>query len=239
MINKGEVLVVVPAFNEEVTIDSVIRDLQKCGYPFVVIDDGSVDNTAVIAGKSGARVISLPLHTGVGGALRCGFRYACELGFKAVIQCDADGQHSSFYFDDLVETVNRTGADMVIGSRFKSSQSTMTLSPARRLVMWVLARIAGQATKHPITDATSGFRIITQPLLKEFARSFPVYYLGDTFEAIVVAGRANYKVEEIGVGMTPRSAGTSSVTNTRAVMLIAKALVTTALGLHFRIKRRS
>jgi hypothetical protein len=126
---------------------------------------------------------------------------------------------------------------MVIGSRFRSAQNTLDPSTTRRFAMWWLARVARFATQHPITDSTSGFRIICQPLLGEFAQHLPSYYLGDTFEALVVAGRSGYVVQEIGVAMAPRASGTSSASSGRAIVLIAKSLATVLLGMHFRIRR--
>ena len=237
MLQKADVLVVVPAFNEAASITKVLLDIRICGFDTLVVDDGSTDDTAAVARQSQTQVVSLPLNSGVGGALRCGFRYAVENGYSAIIQCDADGQHLSQHLDDLLEASNVSGSHMVIGSRFRSAQNTLDPSTPRRFAMWWLARVARFATGHPITDSTSGFRIIRQPLLGEFAQHLPPYYLGDTFEALVVAGRFGYTVEEIGVAMAPRLSGSSSASSGRAIVLIGKSLATVLLGLHFRIRR--
>ena len=237
MIQSSEVLVVIPAFNESATIAKVVSEVFASGFSCVVIDDGSDDSTAQVAKQAGAAVLSLSFNAGVGGALRCGFRYAVENNYRAVIQCDADGQHLSQHLDDLLHASNDSAAHMVIGSRFRSAQNTLDPSTTRRFAMWWLARVARFATGHPITDSTSGFRIIRQPLLGEFAQHLPPYYLGDTFEAVVVAGRSGYAVEEIGVAMAPRASGTSSASSGRAIVLIGKSLATVLLGLHFRIRR--
>lgn len=239
MITKSEVLVVIPAFNEEATVAQVISGVQAEGFAVVVVDDGSTDATAVLSRGVGAEVLSLPLNAGVGGALHTGFRFAVKYGYRAVIQFDADGQHLSKHLTDLLDAANHYDADMVIGSRFKSDAKSMEISATRKLAMNWLAIIASYATKHKITDATSGFRIITQPLLGEFAESFPTYYLGDTFEAVVVAGRAGYKVIEIGAMIAPRVSGSSTSTSARSVGLIAKALVLTVFMIHFRIRKKS
>ena len=237
MLQKTDVLVVVPAFNEAASIAQVLLEIRSNGFESLVVNDGSMDGTAAIARESGAKVISLPLNSGVGGALRCGFRYAVENGYSAIIQCDADGQHLPQHLDDLLQASNSSAAHMVIGSRFRSEQNTLDPSSIRRFAMWWLARVARFATGHPITDSTSGFRIIRQPLLSEFAQHLPPYYLGDTFEAVVVAGRSGYIVEEIGVAMSPRASGASSASSGRAIVLIGKSLATVLLGLRFRIRR--
>jgi len=237
MLQVSDVLVVIPAFNESKTIGQVVDQVAAFGFQTLVVNDGSIDETAAVASKHGARVVSLPLNSGVGGALRCGFRYAVENGFTAVIQCDADGQHIASHLVDLVNATNRTGAHMVIGSRFGSESTTHHPSLLRRFAMRILSKVAQHATKNEITDSTSGFRVIRQPLLGELALNLPAYYLGDTFEAVVVAGRAGYHIEEIGVAMAPRLHGTSSSGNMRSILLIGKVLTTVLLGIHFRLRR--
>ena len=237
MLQANDVLVVVPAFNEAASIGQVLDGIQSHGFRVLVVDDGSTDETSVVAHQKNAIVLSLPLNVGVGGALRCGFRYAVENGFSAIIQCDADGQHLPSHLDDLVEATNRTDAHMMIGSRFGSEKTTHDPSLLRRFAMLALSKVAQHATKHRITDSTSGFRLIQQPLLGELATHLPAYYLGDTFETVVVAGRAGYHVEEIGVAMAPRKHGTSSSGNFRSIVLIGKVLTTVLLGIHFRLRR--
>ena len=239
MIHSSEVLVVIPAFNESATIAKVVSEVFVSGFSCVVVDDGSTDSTANIAKQAGAAVLSLPFNAGVGGALRCGFRYAVENNYRAVIQCDADGQHHSHHFQDLVNCTNTTHADFVLGSRFRSQENKLDPHIVRRFAMWWLARVASRATGQKITDSTSGFRLIRRPLLDELAAHLPDYYLGDTFEALVVLGRAGYAVEEIGVAMAPRQSGVSTASNGRAVALIGKSLTTVLLGLHFRIEKKA
>ena len=237
MLQVSDVLVVIPAFNESKSIGQVLDQISSHGFQTLVVNDGSIDATADIARQRGSRVVSLSLNSGVGGALRCGFRYAAENGFTAVIQCDADGQHLPNHLVDLLNAMNQTDAHMVIGSRFGSISTTHDPSLIRRFAMWALAKVAQRATKHKITDSTSGFRLIRQPLLGELAENLPAYYLGDTFETVVVAGRAGYHIEEISVAMAPRVSGQSSASSARSIMLIGKALTTVLLGIHFRIRR--
>ena len=237
MLQVSEVLVVVPAFNEVKSIGQVVNQVVTFGFQTLVVDDGSIDQTADVARQHGAHVVSLPLNSGVGGALRCGFRYAVENGFAAVIQCDADGQHLPNHLSDLVDAANRTNTHMMIGSRFGSENTTHDPSLLRRFAMLTLSKVAQHATKHKITDSTSGFRLIQQPLLGELAVQLPAYYLGDTFETVVVAGRAGYHIEEIGVAMAPREFGNSSSGDIRSILLIGKVLTTVLLGIHFRLRR--
>jgi glycosyltransferase involved in cell wall biosynthesis len=235
MLSKQDVLVVVPAFNEQESIGQVIADISHCGYKYVVIDDGSEDETRKRVLEASGDVISLPINGGVGAALRCGFKYAIQNGYKAVIQCDADGQHPVGYLDNLIDAMNEMNADLVIGSRFESDLTSMSLSAPRRVAMYLLARIASRYVKQPISDATSGFRIIKGSLLESFAKSFPTYYLGDTFEALVVAGKANYTICQTPTPLVDRQTGKPSSSNSDSVRQIAKVLLVAILGLHTNI----
>lgn len=203
-------LVVVPAFNEELAVGRVVETARALGYPVCVVDDGSRDHTAAVAERAGAMVLRLPLNLGVGGALRCAFRHAVASGYNVVVQVDGDGQHNPAEIPGLLDKLRQTQADMVIGSRFLSPDNRYVVRSPRRLVMGLLARRASAAVGSRITDATSGFRAIQSPLLNFFARDYPVEYLGDTFEALVSAGRRGARVVEHPINASRRQHGTPS-----------------------------
>lgn len=236
LLDRRSVLVVVPAFNEEKSIGAVVDSLLGIGLQTVVVSDGSSDGTAAVARLRGARVLDLPINLGVGGALRTGFKFAIDNGFEAVVQVDADGQHPADEIARLVDVANDTGADMVIGSRFLNDRPSMEVVGIRRVAMRVLARSASASTGTPITDATSGFRLIRQPLLGQFAIHFANNYLGDTYEAVVSAGRAGYKVVETPATLTRRLHGESTASTGSAVRFTLKGLGVAALGLHKRLR---
>ena len=234
-ISKENLLVIVPAFNEAGSIAEVLMELQPFGYNVLVVSDGSKDATPDIARALGVRVLELPLNLGVGGALRAGFRYAVKERYRAVVQVDADGQHPADEIADLVAAANENGAHLVIGSRFLSEGTSMEVGITRRLVMRILARSSSRATGINITDTTSGFRIICEPLLTKYAISFPINYLGDTYEAVVAAGRSGYKVIEIPAALRERTSGESTASIAQSVRFTVKGLVVAALRLHQRI----
>jgi glycosyltransferase involved in cell wall biosynthesis len=234
-IGKENTLVIVPAFNEAASIESVILDLRSQNFAVLVVSDGSTDGTAEIARNAGARVLNLPINLGVGGALRAGFKFAVAEKYLAVVQVDADGQHPPDEIEDLIREANSFDAHMVIGSRFKSTGTSMEVSFVRRLVMRLLARSASKATGCEITDATSGFRIIRQPLLGKFSQSFPTNYLGDTYEAVVTAGRAGFVVREIPAALRERAAGESTASIAQAVGFTVKGIVVALLRLNQKI----
>jgi glycosyltransferase involved in cell wall biosynthesis len=202
-----DVLVLVPAFNEEGSVGAVVEEVVRHGYDALVIDDGSVDRTADKARRAGAIVVRLPVNLGVGGALRCGFRYAVTHGYSTVVQCDADGQHDPAEIAVLLDVMRTERADLVIGSRFAREDADYEVGTVRRLVMHRLAHAATRRTGVTITDATSGFRAIGGRLLGSFAASYPAEYLGDTIEALAQAGRSGYRIAQVGVRMRPRASG--------------------------------
>lgn len=237
MINTQPLLVIVPALNEQETIQQVVREVRAEQIDVLVVDDSSTDETANRAEAAGASVLRLPVNLGVGGALRAGFRFAVDYHYVAVVQVDADGQHPARQIRDLVAAAEQQNAHLVIGSRYLSPDATLVPTTSRRLAMQLLGKVVSRAAGHTITDSTSGFRIICEPLLSEFAREFPAYYLGDTYEATIGAARSGYRVAEVPAALSNRSYGTSSAGSLRAIALIAKVLIVTVLRLQARPRK--
>ena len=237
---NSRALVVVPAWNEEASISNVVNDLVRHSFDVLVVDDGATDHTYSRAQQAGATVVRLPFNLGVGAALRCGFKVAVQNDYQIVIQCDADGQHPIEHISDLLKTLDETNADMVIGSRFKTNdESIMKVSQIRRIAMWVLSFAASSAAKTKITDSTSGFRAIRSPLLNQLSSNMPAYYLGDTFEVIVAAGRAGYSIVEIPAPIKERTHGVSTASTIQAIRMTIKAMLVALFGIHCRLARKT
>lgn len=224
-------IVVVPAYNEEKSLAAVLSGIRDTGLRCVVVDDGSTDGTSDVARQFSVDLLRLPVNFGVGGALRMGFKFAVANNFAAAIQFDADGQHEHHEIESLFREANASGADLVIGSRFRSKSIGQEISFSRRVAMRALATMASRYTKTRITDSTSGFRLVRRPLLDEFANHLPTHYLGDTFEALVLTGRAKYQVTEVATSMSERAFGSSSASRLAAVSLIARAVLAVLFGL--------
>lgn len=231
----SDVVVIIPAHNEVETTGDVIRAVRAQGLPVVLVDDGSTDGTREVAERAGAAVLRLSVNLGVGAALRCGFRYAVENGYRVAIQCDADGQHDPADVPALLQAMQEEHAHLVIGNRFGGDRPN-DVSRARRLVMRILARVATRAAGRPIGDATSGFRAVSVPLLNEFARCYPAQYLGDTFEVLVASARAGYCVVSTPITMRARQGGLRSAGSAASIAFLVRALlvVTLRIGTRYR-----
>lgn len=234
----NRVLVIVPALNEERSIGPIVAAIRELGYEVCVVDDGSTDSTGARAREAGATVLSVPLNLGVGGALRCGFRWALANDYDAVVQLDGDGQHDPNEVAALLGAMRESDADMVIGSRFAVGAGAYEVRAARRFAMGLLARRAERATGTKVIDSTSGFRAIRRPLLDQFAASYPVEYLGDTVEALIEAGRANARIVEHPISASPRAHGSGSAGTLASIWYVARVLIAVEL-MHNRRLRRS
>ena len=114
------VMVIIPALNEEGAVGAVVRGAKAAlpGAPVLVIDDHSTDRTAMVAEQAGAQVLRLPVHLGLGGAVQAAYKLAFEMGFDFVVRVDGDGQHDTADIPRVLEALQSTGAEVVIGSRF-------------------------------------------------------------------------------------------------------------------------
>jgi len=237
----ARVLVIVPAWNEEESLPSTVRDIEAAAaadlaaydVDVLVVDDGSGDATARVAAAAGARVCSLPFNLGVGGAMRTGYRYAVRHGYDVAVQLDADGQHDARYLARLLPLVGE--ADLVIGARFAGEGERYRVSLLRGAAMKVLARTLSRMARTRLTDVTSGYRVANRRAMTLFALHYPAEYLGDTVESTVIAIRAGCTVRQVPVEMRTRQGGTPSQTPFKAALYLLRAVV--ALGLAL-VRRR-
>ena len=121
-------LIIVPAYNEGENIERVINNLKDnfSQYDYIVINDGSRDNTEQICRQNGYNYISHPVNLGLAGAFRTGMKYALKEGYDAAIQFDGDGQHNPNEIPDLLKPIIDDGADFVNGSRYMNGPEENT-----------------------------------------------------------------------------------------------------------------
>ncbi len=198
----------------------------------LVVNDGSTDSTAHIAGIAGATVVSLPFNVGVGGAMRTAFLYARRHGYEAVVQVDADGQHDPADLDRILDGL--AGADVVVGTRFHPNSMYFVGGP-RRWAMVLLSKTLSRMNGGAISDPTSGFRAAGPRAIDLFAVDYPAEYLGDTVGSLAIAIRRGLVVDEVPVTMYFRQHGRPSKNALWSALYLGRAsLAIMATGLKGR-----
>ncbi|HZR22792.1 MAG TPA: glycosyltransferase family 2 protein [Vicinamibacterales bacterium] len=162
----AETSVVIPAFNESMSIASLVSAVRGADAwrEIIVVDDGSTDDTGAQAAAAGARVIRHPYNKGNGASVKSGIRAATG---QFVLILDADGQHRPA---DAARLVSQLATyDLVVGARAMHTHA----SAARRMGNMLLNELATYLTEHPIPDLTSGFRAARREYLVEFLHLLP------------------------------------------------------------------
>jgi hypothetical protein len=209
---NSRVMVIIPTLNEEEAIGDVVRGVREVlpGVPVVVIDDHSRDSTAQTAERAGAQVVRLPVHLGVGGCVQTGYKLAFEQGFEYVLRVDGDGQHDPRYLPHMLEALQTTGVELVVGSRFVAGGSGEYTSFPRHLGIVFFRAVLRVILGKPIYDPTSGFVGANRRALEVFARTFPLEY--PEIEVLVVLQRRRFNFLELPCVMRKRAGGQSSIT---------------------------
>lgn len=229
------VLVVVPAYNEEGSIRSVAESLRRENLDFVVINDGSTDDTAVILDKYSIPHIDLVENLGIGGAVQTGYIYAFTRGYDAAVQFDGDGQHDARFVRELLIPIEDGEADIVVGSRFSGTLSQFRSSAARRLGIRVLSSILYLVSRDSVKDVTSGFRAVNRPVLKLFSESYPTDYPEP--ESLALAMSRGFVVREVPVVMHERAHGSSSISGLKSIWYMVKVSLSILIVGLFQRKR--
>jgi polyprenyl-phospho-N-acetylgalactosaminyl synthase len=160
LVSRGQVYVVIPAYNEGTVIFRVVSEVSRAGYIVIVIDDGSSDATAEQAGAAGATVIRHPFNLGQGAALQSGIEYALAQAAECIVTFDADGQHRVSDISRLTDALVRERADFALGSRFLGQAPD--LPPLRRLVLRAATAFTRLTTGLQLTDTHNGLRAMTR-----------------------------------------------------------------------------
>ena len=155
--------ILIPAFNAEKTLNTVVIECHSFGIPLIVVDDGSTDNTVSNLPALQLTLLSHKTNLGKGSALRTGFEWAMLHGFEAVITLDADGQHDASAIPLLISAAEKSGVDLMIASRFTQFEEMSGLRKFwNRFGVWCMRKRTG----FDITDSQSGFRFYSARLLQ-------------------------------------------------------------------------
>ena len=159
---SGRYCVVIPAFNAQDTIEAVVRCVKQQGLEVLIVDDGSRDQTASLASREGAVVISHLKNQGKGCALRTAFGYALRGGYDGVITMDGDGQHDPAEIPRLIRAAEHQHAALAIGDRMTDG---VVMPPLRRWTNRVMSTLVSAVSRQPIPDSQCGFRLIRREVL--------------------------------------------------------------------------
>ena len=209
MKNK-KILLIIPAYNEQDNILNTYEKIKeynkenKTHYDVIVINDGSKDKTEEILISNKIPYITLIHNLGIGGAVQTGYKYAYENNYDIAVQFDGDGQHDPMYIKDLQACMEQTGADIVIGSRFKTERKPIN---SRMIGSQLITTAIFLTTKGKyIGDVTSGMRLFNKKMIKRFGYDMHYSPEPDTLAYLLNCG---VKIEEVQVQMHERIAGVS------------------------------
>lgn len=205
-----KILVIIPAFNEEGSIERVVSALKAfcSNVDYLIINDCSTDATKSICEKKNLRHINLPINLGIGGGVQTGYQYAVENNYDIAVQLDGDGQHNPKDIPQLIQPILDGEADLAIGSRFLKKNGFQS-SFQRRVGIRFLKDLIRLCCGITIQDTTSGFRACGRQMTAYFARCYAEDYPEP--EAIVRAVKNGFRIKEVPVVMSERKSGTSSI----------------------------
>lgn len=216
-----KVLIIIPAYNESGSIERVVDYIIK-NYPeydYIVINDGSKDNTRDICRDRGYQYLNLSINLGIGGAVQTGYKYAKDKDYDVAVQIDGDGQHDIAYLENMIKILQKNEADIVIGSRFIEKEGFQS-SAARRTGIKILSGLILLCTGYRIKDVTSGFRAVNKRFIEIYSKNYPNDYPEP--EAIVSAVMHGGIIKEYPVIMRERENGTSSINFFKSVYYMIK-----------------
>ncbi len=199
-----KVLIIVPAYNEELNIEKTIKDLtSKTDYDYLIINDCSKDNTKEVCEKNGFNILSLPINYGLTSGIQVGMKYSYENGYDIVIQFDGDGQHEAKYLKDLVKEIENDNCNIAIGSRFVTKKKPKSMRMLGSRLLTVAIKIT---TGKTIKDPTSGMRAFDKKAIEEFVKNNSLTPEPDT---LVYMLKKKMKIKEVQVEMKEREFGES------------------------------
>ena len=224
------VLMIVPAYNERDNIVETVSKISACentvagvDVDYIVINDGSTDDTQKICNLKNIKCIELMQNLGIGGAVQTGYMYARMKDYDVAVQFDGDGQHDISSLKQLLEPIIQGESDFVVGSRFVDGNSQFQSTRMRRVGISWLSKIIKFVTGITIKDPTSGYRACNRKCIQFFANNYPVDYPEP--EAIVMLAKQKIRIKEIQVNMFEREGGESSINMWRSIYYMFKVTI--------------
>jgi glycosyltransferase involved in cell wall biosynthesis len=220
----SELTIVIPAFNEEDSLVSYVPELiefcEKEDFRLIIVNDGSTDSTEKILNEFGEvncfSAIHHKVNKGYGGAIKSGIR---NVQTRYAITIDADGQHDLADVISLLESMKKTGADMIVGSRVAHKDASFYRSIGKRLIRW----FAKLLMPIHIEDINSGIKIYETDLAKRYIKLCPDHMAFSDIITMVFISKKNLVLEQP-VNIKPRKAGVSTINTLTALETVEEIL---------------
>jgi glycosyltransferase involved in cell wall biosynthesis len=203
------VLILIPAYNEEARIKEIVRRVKEMhpAFDVAVVNDGSRDNTAREARAAGAVVVSHPFNLGYGVTIQTGYKYALAKEYDFLVQMDGDGQHDPAFLSQVLAPVVAGETDFALGSRFLGEKSYEP-SMVRRVGMAFFCKLVSMLIGTRITDSTSGYQAFNCKVIRYFTTEvFPCDY--PDADMLLTLHRAGFSIREVPVRMHASASGKS------------------------------
>ena len=213
-------LVIIPAFNEEKTIEKVVKsipNIPNIDHNVLVIDDGSMDNTLIYAKKQGAKILSNRRNRGLGPAFKLGLAYALHKKVDYIAILDADGQYESFGLKSLINPIINENYDLVIGNRFING-GYFEAGTIKRLGNLFISMFISKVLLRLdiIYDIQSSFRIFNKKLAKFILNNINAKY-NYAQEMFILASLYKFRIKQIPVICKKRYSGKSRLVKNPAL----------------------
>ncbi len=223
-------LAIIPAYNEEGSVVQTVSRLKAClpEVDYIVINDGSIDNTRNLCVENGLNFIDLPVNLGLSAGFQTGMKYANDHGYDCAFQYDADGQHVPDYIEPMIREMLASGSDIVIGSRYITEKKQATPRMAGSRLIAFLIRVT---TGKNLSDPTSGLRLYNKKMIERFAMEHDFGPEPDTIAYLI---RKGAKVSEVQANMRDRETGESYLTFSASMKYMMRTLVSIMFVQWFR-----
>lgn len=238
--NTKEVLVIIPAYNEEHAIEKVLDELEQPPLSeladVLVINDASVDRTADLVRGRGHHYVTHIFNLGYGSALQVGYKYAVRRGYRYVIQMDADGQHDPCNILPIYERLTQPDApDIVLGSRYMAGSGKYPLGWAKKAAYAIFRMMIRLFTGRRIADPTTGLQGLSWRALVHYAQYNRFDFTYPDANMIMQMLLLGFRVEEIPAVMHVRESGKSMHSGLKPIGYMIQ-MTLSILGVVFRIR---
>jgi glycosyltransferase involved in cell wall biosynthesis len=222
--NPSKILIILPCFNEEQSIGSILQQLKSINVPnceliALPVNDASTDNTLSEIKKHSNHYLDLPINLGIGGAVQSGLKYAHQNNFDIAVQMDGDGQHPPLELIKIITPILNNDTDVCIGSRFIDKEGFQS-SFLRRAGIKFLSALIKLRCGQTVLDCTSGYRAFNKKAIEECVNYYPKKYPEP--ESALHLIKKGIRVKEVPVIMDARDGGTSSISGWRSIYYMLK-----------------